>query len=408
MEQERLYHSPEPTRLQFNAKTVSFFIIGFLTLIYCIIEIVVAIAVNSLTLLSDGFHNFSDVIALGIAFFAAQKANAFKTDQMTFGWARTEIIGGLVNGCFLLSLSLYIVLEAIPRLIPFVANPDDTCSAGALFEDEDDLYIGVAAAGLLLNTIGTVTFHFTGQGHMHSHAGGGGHSHSHGGHGGHDDHDDDDEDDDHDHHGHSHSSGQKTPESHGHSHSGGHGHSHGSQTPKKEEKGHGHSHSEGHGHSHGSQSPAGHDHDEEEEGHGHSHSGGHGHSHGPVCQDDDDEEEEGHGHSHSGGHGHSHAGKSPSVHDHDEEEEEGHGHSHSGGHGHSHSGKKKEKRNVKEEEVSLLNSDYQLSPEPYNAYSVNGEEPVGVEVPKKKKKPKKDMNVYAGSIHQYGTLSVCT
>ncbi len=41
---------------------------------------------------------------------------------MTFGWARTEIIGGLVNGCFLLSLSLYIVLEAIPRLIPYVVN----------------------------------------------------------------------------------------------------------------------------------------------------------------------------------------------------------------------------------------------------------------------------------------------
>eukprot|EP00008_Paramoeba_atlantica_P003053 CAMPEP_0201487918 /NCGR_PEP_ID=MMETSP0151_2-20130828/16374_1 /ASSEMBLY_ACC=CAM_ASM_000257 /TAXON_ID=200890 /ORGANISM="Paramoeba atlantica, Strain 621/1 / CCAP 1560/9" /LENGTH=325 /DNA_ID=CAMNT_0047873093 /DNA_START=326 /DNA_END=1303 /DNA_ORIENTATION=+ len=107
---------------------------------------------------------------------------------MSFGYARAEILGGLINGSFLLSLSLYIVLEAIPRLLPSIAHDD--CTQEQTIR-EDYWYIGVAAAGLLVNTIGTLTFHFTGQGHMHSHAGGGGHSHdgghghSHGGDGGH-------------------------------------------------------------------------------------------------------------------------------------------------------------------------------------------------------------------------------
>mmetsp|Transcript_29055 Transcript_29055/g.40188 ORF Transcript_29055/g.40188 Transcript_29055/m.40188 type:complete len:424 (+) Transcript_29055:201-1472(+) len=182
-----------------NSKTVSFAIIGVLTLLYCILEIVVALRLDSLTLLSDGFHNFSDVLALCIAYYAAQKSGKPKTEQMSFGFARFEILGGLVNGCFLLSLSLYIVLEAIPRLIPSVAQ--NACVEKQTIR-EDYWYIGVAATGLFVNTVGTLTFHFTGQGHMHSHAGGGGHSHDGG-------------------HGHSHDG------DHGHAHDEGGSHSHG-------------------------------------------------------------------------------------------------------------------------------------------------------------------------------------
>lgn len=36
---------------------------------------------------------------------------------MSYGWVRSEILGGLTNGCFLLSLCLYVALEAIPKFI---------------------------------------------------------------------------------------------------------------------------------------------------------------------------------------------------------------------------------------------------------------------------------------------------
>ena len=167
---------------------------------------------------------------------------------MSYGWARTELLGGLTNGVFLVSLSLYIVLEAIPE---FIEPP-------AITEQDGLWYIGIAAGGLLVNTIGTVVFAITGQSHGHSHA----HGHSHG----------------EDSHGHSH--GGEAHDDHDEEH--GHGHGHGES--HDEEHGHGHGHGEkkkkhGHGHSHGGEA---HDHDEE---HGHGHGEkkkkhGHGHSHG--------------------------------------------------------------------------------------------------------------------------------
>lgn len=141
---------------------------------------------------------------------------------MSYGWARTEILGALTNGVFLLSLCLYTTLEAIPQLFEPQQEP-----AGYYF-------VAVAAVGLVINTLGTVVFAITGQAHGHSHAGGGGHGHSHGGHG--HAHDED--------HGHSH-------DSHGHSHDS-HGHSH----SEKEELpllsgGDHHDDEHGHGHGHG-------------------------------------------------------------------------------------------------------------------------------------------------------------
>lgn len=36
---------------------------------------------------------------------------------MSYGWVRTEILGGLINACFLLSLCLYVTLESVPKFI---------------------------------------------------------------------------------------------------------------------------------------------------------------------------------------------------------------------------------------------------------------------------------------------------
>lgn len=51
-------------------KAVAFVLIGGLTLVYCIAELGAALYLGSLTLLSDGFHNLSDVVSLYIAYWA--------------------------------------------------------------------------------------------------------------------------------------------------------------------------------------------------------------------------------------------------------------------------------------------------------------------------------------------------
>lgn len=49
---------------------VSLIIVWIITIVASTFEIVIGLRNNSLTLLSDGFHNFSDVLALMIAFWA--------------------------------------------------------------------------------------------------------------------------------------------------------------------------------------------------------------------------------------------------------------------------------------------------------------------------------------------------
>ena len=57
---------PNPNR----KKIIALWIVGILTLLYVIAELVLAIFIHSLVLLSDGFHNLSDVISIGIAYWA--------------------------------------------------------------------------------------------------------------------------------------------------------------------------------------------------------------------------------------------------------------------------------------------------------------------------------------------------
>jgi len=260
----------------FDIKLVSFFTIGFLTTIYVIAELAAAIYLQSLVLLSDGFHNLSDVISLGIAYWARKATKRASTDEMSYGWARTEILGGLTNGCFLLSLVVYVMLESIPKII----NPTPLVEGGSL------LFIIISASGLTVNIVGTIVFSLTGQAHAHSHSHGG---HSHG-------HD----------HGHKDDKKKKekikpalsfnvlelespsqSPKSEEHK-------------EKKEKKGHGHAHEHGHEEKK----------EKKEKGHGHSH--GHGH------EEKKEKKEKGHGHAHE----HGHEEKK------EKKEKKGHGHSH--------------------------------------------------------------------------------
>src|SRR3989338_3468840 len=129
-----------------DVKTVAFFGVGIVTLLYCILELGVGGYIHSLALMADGFHNLSDVVSLAIANWANQATKRPSTFDMSFGWARSEILGGLINAVFLLALCLYTSLEA---LFDFVSPTPMTAGWW---------YIGVAALGVAINTFGTIIF----------------------------------------------------------------------------------------------------------------------------------------------------------------------------------------------------------------------------------------------------------
>ena len=135
-----------------------------ITVLFCLLEIIAGIIIKSLAVLSDAFHMVSDSIALVVAIIALKVAKRERTVSMTYGWRRAEVIGGIVNGVFLMSATLFIVLEAVQR---FMEVEEIT---------EPIAMIVVGVAGLLVNLIGMVMFHGH-AGHMHSHGHGHGHSH---------------------------------------------------------------------------------------------------------------------------------------------------------------------------------------------------------------------------------------
>ncbi|HWQ39435.1 MAG TPA: cation diffusion facilitator family transporter [Burkholderiales bacterium] len=72
---------------------------------------------NSLALLSDAGHMFSDAAALALAVLAALIARRPAGARHSYGLARAEVIAGFVNGLLLLAVVVMIFVEAVARLL---------------------------------------------------------------------------------------------------------------------------------------------------------------------------------------------------------------------------------------------------------------------------------------------------
>lgn len=82
-----------------------------------IFEVVGGILSNSLALLSDAAHVFSDILALGLSLLALRYAMRPPNHEKSFGFHRTEILAALVNSVTLLLISAWIFYEAYQRIL---------------------------------------------------------------------------------------------------------------------------------------------------------------------------------------------------------------------------------------------------------------------------------------------------
>ncbi|HDX6295887.1 TPA: cation transporter, partial [Campylobacter fetus subsp. venerealis] len=92
----------------------------FITVAAMIFQFVYALITNSLALMSDTLHMLSHVIALGLSWFAIWAASSFSSEQKTFGYHRLETIAAFINSILIAVFGLFIVYEAIVKLI----NPE--------------------------------------------------------------------------------------------------------------------------------------------------------------------------------------------------------------------------------------------------------------------------------------------
>jgi cobalt-zinc-cadmium efflux system protein len=88
-----------------------------LTAVFVIVEVAAGIFSNSLALLTDAVHNFTDVIALGLSWFAVRLATRPSSASKTFGYHRAGILVALINSTTLVVISLGIFYSAYQRFL---------------------------------------------------------------------------------------------------------------------------------------------------------------------------------------------------------------------------------------------------------------------------------------------------
>ncbi len=121
-----------------NAKKLTIALI--LTTTFLVIEFIAGIITQSLALLSDAAHMFTDAAALAIALAAIKIAKRPADDKRTFGYQRFEILAALFNASMLFFVAMYILYEAYQRF----TQPPEIQSLGMLI---------VASIGLVINLI---------------------------------------------------------------------------------------------------------------------------------------------------------------------------------------------------------------------------------------------------------------
>ncbi len=94
------------------------FVITFLiNLVITLAEIVGGLLSFSLSLISDSIHNLTDALSALVGYIAIQLSEKENSIKYTFGLKRAEIIASFVNSLFLIIVSLFMIAEAIKRLI---------------------------------------------------------------------------------------------------------------------------------------------------------------------------------------------------------------------------------------------------------------------------------------------------
>ncbi|MDZ4657789.1 MAG: cation diffusion facilitator family transporter [Bythopirellula sp.] len=116
-----------------------------LNLIYVAVEAGFGLWDNSLALLSDAGHNFSDVIGLLLAWGGFALARIPPSPGRTYGWRGSTILAALFNALLLLAAIGAIVWEALRRLYTPSELPGTSM-------------IAVAAIGIVVNTATALLF----------------------------------------------------------------------------------------------------------------------------------------------------------------------------------------------------------------------------------------------------------
>lgn len=129
-------HAHVPVVTKDNERKI---LISFLMIFsFMFVEAVGGVLSGSLALLADAGHMLTDAIVLGLAYIAFRLGRRAADERRSFGYARFEVIAGLVNALTLFGIVGWILYEAIMRF-----QQPHPVLAGSMFV--------VAVIGMLVN-----------------------------------------------------------------------------------------------------------------------------------------------------------------------------------------------------------------------------------------------------------------
>ncbi len=89
----------------------------FLNLGFTILEFFGGVYVNSIAIISDAVHDLGDSLSLGLSWYLDKKSKQGATSKFSFGYSRFSLLGALINSLVLIGGSVYVMSEAIRRIM---------------------------------------------------------------------------------------------------------------------------------------------------------------------------------------------------------------------------------------------------------------------------------------------------
>ena len=125
-------------------KTEKNILIAFiLNLSFSIFELLGGIFTGSIAILSDSVHDVGDALSIGLSYILEKKSKKKPDNIYTYGYIRYSVIGSIMTSTILLTGSIFVIFEAIKRLI----NPQKINYNGMII---------ISIIGVIINSIAAV------------------------------------------------------------------------------------------------------------------------------------------------------------------------------------------------------------------------------------------------------------
>jgi len=115
--------------------------VSVICIFFMAIEIVGGVLSDSLAILSDAAHMFSDFSGFAISLISIYISKRPANDRMSFGYYRAEVVGALCSVLVIWILTVWLVWEGIQRVIV------------GKYEIVSDIMLIVAVIGLVCNIL---------------------------------------------------------------------------------------------------------------------------------------------------------------------------------------------------------------------------------------------------------------